>query len=69
VDKLLRLLYRKMITDTVMGIVPGITDKNTAVAFIKQQAEKTIPLKDQVLLLAVEIPICATTCFANTLGA
>jgi hypothetical protein len=35
-----------MVTDTVMRAIPGVIDKNTAAAFIKQQAEKTIPLKN-----------------------
>ena len=42
-----RLNYRELITETVMGIVPEITDKKVAVAFIKQQSEQKIPMKDQ----------------------
>jgi Fic family protein len=53
-----RLKYRELIAETVRGIVPGIIDKKAAVAFIRSQAEKTIPMKDQARFIeAVETEI------------
>ncbi len=53
-----RLKYRELIAETVRGIVPGILDKKAAVTFIKKQAEKTIPMKDQARFMeAVETEI------------
>lgn len=53
-----RLKYRELIAETVRGIVPGIMDKKAAVAFIKQQTEKTISMNDQARFIeAVETEI------------
>ena len=53
-----RLKYRELIAETVRGIVPEITDKKVAVAFIKQQTEQKIPMKDQARFIeAVETEI------------